>query len=415
MITPRYRTSGNLQRTGQIQSWSRWNTCAQSAWTLLGTYAGPYLGTKKLMYDYVVTGFRGRVKKGEVFFNPLLSETRTVSSGGGQGSEIKAKNYIRVPCNQYYGYKVTGDYFAMKISSNSSSGVPPFQLIVEEDVDSLKQELSTCVLAKRGSSDSNLWESMAELQKSAMLLKSLGSRAVKLTGVLGASMQAGQASKEWLAYRYGIKPIIRDVENVLATMRKTLGRVRRTSRCSGNLYQERTDYGSYDHDSVRDTYYILRKDSVSVRAMSLDEFEATLLGDAGLSSKGLWMMPWELLPYSFVADWFFNVGEFIGAVVPTFGFKQLGSCVVVEREVSANYVCTGTVEQDGTFAVVSPTTGSVTSVVTSKQRGALLSPGLFIKRDFRFDTLTRAADAFALVGSMLLGKGPTKPLKSIQF
>lgn len=415
MSYPRYRTRGGLVKSGQVQTWRQWNTCAESAWTLLGTYGGPYLGTKSLMYDYVVPNFEKKRKRGDVFFNPMYSETRTITSSGGTGCVIKAKNYPRMPCNQYYGYKITGDYFAKMLSADPISGVSPQQLIVEEDIEDLSDELSTCVHSKRERTDSNLWESMYELDKSAKLLRQLGTRAYKLTGLLGGSAQAGQIAKEWLAFRYGVKPIIRDIENVVKAMRKQVSRVRHTSRCFNKIQEERTDYGSYDHDSVRDTYYILRKDVVVIRAMSLDEWSSSFLTDIGISSKGLLTLPWEILPYSFVADWFANVGDFLNAVAPTFSTKQLGSALVVERHVSASFVCTGTSEADGTFRVISPTSGGLTSVVDSKQRAALNPPTLKLKRDFRFRNLERAADAMALVANALLRKQVNKPLQSIQF
>jgi hypothetical protein len=40
---------------------------------------------------------------------------------------------------------------------------------------------------------------------------------------------------------------------------------------------------------------------------------------------------WELLPFSFVADWFLNLGSWVSAVSPKIGVRKLGEWTVVRK------------------------------------------------------------------------------------
>lgn len=42
-------------------------------------------------------------------------------------------------------------------------------------------------------------------------------------------------------------------------------------------------------------------------------------------------LPWELVPYSFVADWFVNVSTFLNAVIPYLSTRPLGSWTTTRR------------------------------------------------------------------------------------
>lgn len=55
---------------------------------------------------------------------------------------------------------------------------------------------------------------------------------------------------------------------------------------------------------------------------------------------------WDLMPYSFILDWFFNVGNSIMALTPKFGIKDLASWAVVRKQTSQKCIVE---EVDATF------------------------------------------------------------------
>lgn len=363
---------------------------------------GPSTGMYQTMSDTVTPRFAERKAQGEVFFNPMSRFRQTLVSYGGNGVHIKSKSPSCGSPTAYHEYRKDGDHFGIQFLGGSPYlGPLPVELVSADDIESAMVEASTAVLNKRGRSDSNLWESVAEAHQAAKLFQGLGHRALSVVkGLQGAN-------SEWLAYRYGLLPLIRDTEAVFEGLTKAIGKVRQTSRSAVTLFAEETLNLSVNQNYCVNSYSRYNSERCTIRAMCLDEYEATLGSNVGFMTKGLLTLPWELIPYSFVVDWFANVGDLIGAIVPAFGWHALGSCLVLDREYKSVWTATGSTEDSNhLYTVVRPWSGACTSVVEQRVRGALRSPALTIKSDFRFDRFTRAADAFALASQALLKNAP---------
>jgi hypothetical protein len=133
--------------------------------------------------------------------------------------------------------------------------------------------------------------------------------------------------------------------------------------------------------------------------MALDEVDLSFLGNLGFPLKGLITLPWELQSYSFVADWFANIGDYIGSLAPSVGYNMLGSCMVEHRVTVNTYTSTGVNKTNGTWTLDAPITGTFSIVREETTRRPLAARGLVIKNDFKLDEFTRSADAFALLAS----------------
>lgn len=135
---------------------------------------------------------------------------------------------------------------------------------------------------------------------------------------------AKNVAKSWLEFQFGIKPLLNDVDEIMKRINKTLPRV------------ENLTYRTYDTDSTslsssvtegRDIYgFLQRIDTIdSFKAECIVRFGVTqsLLDSANVyrsdwssSFTDLSQIPvtaWELLPWSFLADYFVNVSEIIQA------------------------------------------------------------------------------------------------------
>jgi hypothetical protein len=372
-----------------------------------------FVGSMADMRDEVVPGFHRLSKDGRVFMNPMSMQKATISPG--TGSSASSVMAISPDCASPYSYNrqyrilQDGDLTSGRFQSGFgfstwSDGTlkSPNSLIAADDVASAILEASTCCLNKRGRSKSNLWETLAELDKSSAMLSQSLTQTNQFMGKNRKLLTRAKAtSNAYLLFRYGLKPLISDVEAAVEGVKKAVSRVRETSRCSVGLSASPSTFTTTG--SLLGTWNFTKRyttsESLEVRIMSLDEYDSSFGFNLGLSGKGLMTLPWELMPYSFVLDWFANIGDFIGALVPAIGFNQLGSCTVLKRKLQIAYVEEDFLSAQSSLAAVSrPQPGSCLYTYESTIRNpGIVAPGLVIKSDFRFANLTRAGDAIALL------------------
>jgi hypothetical protein len=139
--------------------------------------------------------------------------------------------------------------------------------------------------------------------------------------------------------------------------------------------------------------------------MSLDEYVTDQLYESGFSTAGLFALPWELIPYSFVVDWFVNVSDYLRALAPSPSFHHLGSCLTGKHEYTTVWTITGYVNnQPQLYTFTSGHSGSMMSRGTDKYRRTFLNPGIVIKSSSHlFDDpyVPRVLDALSLIVSRL--------------
>jgi len=150
-------------------------------------------------------------------------------------------------------------------------------------------------------------------------------------------------SDSYLEYRFGWRPLALDIADAYAGLTNSV-RMTNTAPCSGSATgQERFDsfYGRpswadpseflLDSNSYATyTYRIkgaIRLNLVDGRIPPLQNLQLSTLNDFAVTA-------WDLLPYSFVVDYFTNIGDVINAV--TFPTSDLTYCVGTERTTLTN-------------------------------------------------------------------------------
>lgn len=379
--------------------------------------SGPLVGRRRDMTDMVVPNFRKEVKAGKVFMNYMESRS--------QDTTVGVKSHINGSVNGIGFHDVEGSslqHLSCNWLGNTDWNLSSvrYDVVPASSVYALADEVCTRTLSQIGRSDAANWENLAEVGKTVQMLRAPVQSFVKflnsdgavrryrrsLSGVGSLSKDVGlTATNAWLAIRYGVMPVIRSVDDTLKQLRKRLKYgaevTRQTTRYShaisgaANSLIQMSD-GTYISD-------IARRVSASheVRAMSLDEVVWDVPTMLGLGSKDLLTLPWELIRLSFVADWFLNVGDYIGAVSQAMYPKSLGQCYTIQSTRS-EYRETITHTIPTNYIINSYRRGWVREDTVWKTRyPGLRAPKIGVKANFRFDDLTRIGDAFALVANQL--------------
>lgn len=127
---------------------------------------------------------------------------------------------------------------------------------------------------------------------------------------------------QWMAYRYGIMPLV-------YSYRDALRMLHRGQQVKTHKSRTITPYDSGATLPPSNTRYWVCDvvGSVVVRGTVFQHFESDEI--ARISSLGVnpLVTAWELIPYSFVADWFVNVGDYLAASTCQYMSQKKWACL----------------------------------------------------------------------------------------
>lgn len=133
----------------------------------------------------------------------------------------------------------------------------------------------------------------------------------------------------WLGVRYGVLPIMYSVQDIVKLYEQKddlFKTVRRT--VSGSLTNPVIDS---DDDSIY--FYESVNGSIQTRVTCKGKWSSSALRTAGHIRINPITTAWELVPLSFVVDWFINVGDYLSAITGTWASlaSQLKGCSAVRK------------------------------------------------------------------------------------
>lgn len=404
-----------------------WQDSTLQGWVSSFTYLGVPVGQAQSFFDHVTPGWwkrqrlsRAAKKKLPFVFNPMTSISSAVTC---QGSGLQLKSDMPIGnTGRYSQWKVVGDCFSSGLYYYWKGVPEATDIFSSSNIDALVAEVCTDLKSKIRAGNAALGETLAQFSQIPDLVKSplkgfstitkqllSGSDQGRsaLGGLKKASRRynviANQISDSYLWWRYGIKPFASDMNEVLKAMKAKHESDDFVTRAIGSVTQTREDSFSFNFGNATINCKRITTETVTVRAVSVDRFTASFTSDLGLLPDQIPITLWNLIPGSFIVDWFINIGSFINAMVPRLGVLHLGGCYTVDRvklttiqtvDTIANY------SDSYNWVVITPCTGTASKTRRVKTRFTTLpDPKLGIKADFRFSVPTRVADAIALTNS----------------
>lgn len=145
-------------------------------------------------------------------------------------------------------------------------------------------------------------------------------------------------SNAWLQWSYGIKPLIQDVEGAMTQLDKSKDRPQTVlfKSTQRRTYSGHGKWSSGNHrlDEFR-AFSIEGEMTCTGKIYGLITSPVTKTADElGLLNPAL--LAWEVIPYSFVVDWFMPIGTYLQCMVPIRGLSLKTGYIYTKGEAYAN-------------------------------------------------------------------------------
>jgi len=309
-------------------------------WKVTGTtnytYSGPSVLTRAEIHDVVTVDWLKKQSKGIIVNNPM--ESYTVSYYKEAGSYYRrAINRLGTSPNYYYnGSQSVGNAPVGNDFDSPNSWALPSAIDLST---SHIAEAITEAWSKVSCNEAEALVQIAESKKTLYSLVSIFRRAYKIFREL-KRLELGRVAREfspvelknrYMELRYALRHLLYDTRGLIKVLSAERPKARQTFRAyrvnMGNTTLSNQLLRNNGTVTCYGTLYSQRE--IEVRAGVLAAIEAYNNGIVSdIKALGL-TEPieaiWEIIPFSFIVDWFFNVGKIIASWTPNVGMKTLAS------------------------------------------------------------------------------------------
>jgi hypothetical protein len=379
----------------------------------------------KVMSDWVVPRYKTRSAKGEIFNNPLTTVITEYEDVAVTLTDERL-NISRPDSGQTSAVMPVGDIRDGTMPASALIGCSAYALSFEHvpDIDEvpLQQLAVTGAHANIDFSEASLYETFGEMDETVMFMRHTFKRAIRIFRAvrkkelkfLKKEIKLKELRDRYMEYRYAVRPLVYDVRNAVSAFTVGIpGRNRFTFRKTER--SKETDRRTYTGaNSNWDAVKTSSREVVCVAGV------LTELND--LSQSQIWGLDrpldamWELTPFSFIADWFFNIGQTISAFAPNPGVKNLASWVTTSTIECCEIYAAAVSVQRGVYTWSDTFTGSdlfLSKKVTTKVRTP--SPTLSIMPRFKLKLDAWKLLDLAIIGKTLFSKDREKALKIAMY
>lgn len=331
-------------------------TCSScAARGVVTTLVGPaaIVGRYDSMSDIVTPGFHRRSAAGEIIISPMTKVSIEHSASGDYSMTKRKVNTsfgctVAPQCWEIKDYRGPWGHWLLTGSPVGGSVLSQSSALSQSEIDSANSAAATSAWAGTSHHSADVLQDLAEIRQLLNMVRdplqtghrlmdrilSKGRRPSTsgIKGAVGAAYDVySYASSMWLQYRYGIRPLVSSIGGIIKELEKFERPYRNTSRGSYSVFASRVDTGQFTNNASINDYVYNYGDSYKVSTgIIIDEIVGMAKG-LGVDASGMLALPWELVPYSFVADWFANVNDFIRAAVPFMTQRPVGTWIKTVR------------------------------------------------------------------------------------
>jgi len=321
----------------------------------------PPINTGAIMHDVVVPNYESLRARGALIFNPMSSSITTTH---GNPATI-TDTYNERP---YGAWRATQTSTVWK-SRNANSTLFP-TVTPPSTPKELESEVVTLAFADAYNSAGQAFVDMLEAGDTLRMLADTFRRAVKLArrtvrygpfpkgsrkfpklhtrgSIRGLASGTGRAvthtGNAWIEWRYGWQPLLLSIDEYLTAMQavqatiRVFGRAAKTSASEASSIKTTTSSGWANCTLTTDGTVVVRND-YGCSAVAAVEIPMSVARAMGCSSDAIPSAAWEVVPFSFVVDWFVDVGSWIQAVCAPPGTKFLGSSLTTRSVITTRRV-----------------------------------------------------------------------------
>lgn len=313
---------------------------------------------QEVMDDVVTPRFKKCVALGQIVNNPLEKVT-TILKDTMVEINLGHQRSVYTNCSGQWKWITVKDQL---VGTRPASGFYTFGVLPDVpdpcDYDSLIDLAITSAHARVNVSEAMAIVGLAEGQKTISSIASILKRLVGLTKNIvrlnipgiAKELTPKELANRYMEARYAIRPLMYDLKSYVDAYSNasTIGK-RLTFRGSerdgdsesstSTIYETQGSGGYTIHREYYVTYSMER--TVAVRSGVLTAIE-------NLNPLQIWGFDdvleslWELVPLSFVIDWFINVGQKIAAHTPECGLRTLASWYTLEERIYQAKTLSGT-------------------------------------------------------------------------
>lgn len=348
-------------------------------------------GTYRYMEDSPTPGFARKSSEGKVIITPMHSVKKEFNIVPGSFQRTTPDFHCcTAPCppnlmsdyNQY----ISGPFGLQYVAG----GLEPVACLTSAEIADLTQVVATACYANSAEHEAGILEDIAQIGRTAKMLQDPLLRAhhyiddvtrkIKSKKLRAVSRVAGRLPDYWLQYRYGLQPMVGTIEAILKEAAREERERRTTSRAKSSLSSSlQTSFWAGDPLRNNFKYEVSDTDKITIRAGIIRTQNLSASDVLGADSAGMLALPWQLLPYSFVADWFANIESYLLAMPAYLKNDSLGSWISTER-IQTRQIFMSEVQWTGSYKSGSvPSDTSHVTIITKSRSPGLPAPGISVR------------------------------------
>ena len=219
------------------------------------------------------------------------------------------------------------------------------------------------------------YELSQKLKRGPAIIEGADAPIVQLYRSMKGSVQSAKLADLYMNFRYGVRPLVYDLIGLYKALQPEMLGQRKVYRRGQHLdhrEEDTIDWVAYSHPGSDFEMVVpihrVYEHSCTIRAGVLAQWDCI---DRSFGWDRWIETAWELIPYSFIIDWFINLGDTIMSWAPIAGAKVLTSWVTTD-EVITQSIIAGDAKMSGSangmFNPYCVSSGSVTRVTRIKTR-----------------------------------------------